>query len=94
MADDRATPSDYDQMLLLEDLESLAEEMDEVGVADIEEVRHWLATPASDIQAGVPPVADQVALKSILDLMEELEVQSRDELAARIRTMHEEMSWS
>ncbi len=84
---------EYDRMLLLEDLESLAEEMDEVGVRDLAEVRHWLATPRSDEQVGVPTVADEVALKSILDLMEELGITSRDELAARIHTMHESLDW-
>jgi hypothetical protein len=84
---------EYSEMLLLEDLESLAEEMDEIGVRDIDEVRRWLAVPRTDQQAGTPPVADEVALKSILDLMEELEVTSRDDLAARIRTMQETMDW-
>lgn len=84
---------DYNQMLLLEDLESLAEEMDEVGVRDVDAVRRWLAVPRSDEQVGVPTVADEAALKSILDLMEELGVQSRDDLAARIQTMHESLDW-
>ncbi len=84
---------EYDQMLLLEDLESLAEEMDEVGVRDVDAVRRWLATPRSDEQVGVPTVADEVALKAILDLMEELGVRSRDDLAARIQTLHESLDW-
>lgn len=93
MSNDDPPAGDYDQMLLLEDLESLAEEMDEVGVRDVDEVRRWLATPRRDEQVGVPSVADEVALKSILDLMEELEVRSRDDLAARIQTMHESLDW-
>jgi len=93
MAKGDQPPGEYDQLLLLEDLESLAEEMDEVGVRDVDEVRRWLALPQSDDQGGVPLVADRVALKSILDLMEELGVASRDDLAARIQTMHERLDW-
>lgn len=89
MSDAAQPPSEYDQLLLLEDLESLAEEMDEVGVRTLDEVRRWLTMPRTDAHLGVPAAADEVALKAILDLMEELEVTDRDSLAARIRTMHE-----
>ncbi|HMA34539.1 MAG TPA: hypothetical protein VKY74_08660 [Chloroflexia bacterium] len=94
MADKPTAADDYEQMLLLEDLESLAEEMDEVGVADIAEVRRWLAQPRTDAQLGVPSAADQAALQSILDRMDELAVTSRAALATRIRGLQEQMDWS
>lgn len=83
--------SEYEQMLLLEDLESLAEEMDEAGVADRAEVQRWLTQPRTDAALGVPSAADTAALKSILALMDELEVTDRAELAVRIRQMQEQL---
>src|SRR5438552_834934 len=94
MSDEQAAPSDYEQMLLLEDLESLAEEMDEIGVRDIGEVRRWLAQPRGAHALGVPPAADEAALKSILALMEALDVTDRAALAARIRQMQETLVWN
>ena len=98
MTDESAPPvpddDEYEQMLLLEDLESLAEEMDEVGVTDLAEVRRWLAVDATDAQAGVPGAADRAGLEAIARLMADLGVTSRAELATRIRTMQEQMDWS
>ena len=70
MTDDTGRPAapdddEYEQMLLLEDLESLAEEMDEVGVTDLAEVRRWLAVGAADAEAGVPGAADRAGLEAI-----------------------------
>jgi hypothetical protein len=91
----RAAPDDdeYAQMLLLEDLESLAEEMDEVGVTDVAEVRRWLSGDTTDPQAGVPGAADRAGLEAIARMMADLGVTSRAELATRIRTMQEQMDW-
>jgi hypothetical protein len=89
MSDD----SEYEQMLLLEDLESLAEEMDEIGVRDRAEVDRWLAEAAAGTP-GVPGAADAAALESIRTLMDDLGVMDRADLAARIRAMQEQMDWS
>ncbi len=85
--------SEYEKALLLEGMESLAEEMDEVGVAGSDEVMRWLATPRTDERLGVPSAADEVALKTILDMMEELGISTRAELANRIRALQEELDW-
>jgi hypothetical protein len=90
----RAAPDDeYAQMLLLEDLESLAEEMDEVGVTDLAEVQRWLSGDTIDPAAGVPGAADRAGLEAIVRLMADLGVTSRADLATRIRTMQEQMDW-
>jgi hypothetical protein len=99
MSDETGHPTapdddEYAQMLLLEDLESLAEEMDEVGVADLAEVRRWLAVDTTDVQAGVPGAADRAGLEAIARMMAELGVASRAELATRIRAMQEQMEWT
>ncbi|MGI8587856.1 MAG: hypothetical protein ACR2M0_09245 [Chloroflexia bacterium] len=85
--------SEYEKTLLLEDMESLAEEMDEIGVAGSYEVMRWLAVPRTDERLGVPGTADEVALKTILDMMEELGISTRAELANRIRALQEELDW-
>ena len=90
---DKQAGSEYERMLLLEDLESLAEEMDEIGVRNVEEVQRWLAQPRAAEVVGVPSAADEAALKSILTMMEELGISDRDTLATRIRQMQEEMAW-
>jgi hypothetical protein len=98
MTDESAPPvpddDEYAQMLLLEDLESLAEEMDEVGVTDMAEVRRWLAVATTDVQAGVPGAADRAGLEAIARMMADLGVTSRAELATRIRAMQEQMDWT
>lgn len=94
MTDETSNSEEYEQMLLLEDLESLAEEMDEVGVADVAEVKRWLAVSHQGGQEGIPGAADEAALRAILDLMEELEVSSRTELDGRIRALQEQMDWN
>jgi hypothetical protein len=38
-----AEPAEYDQMLLLERLESLEEEMEELGVASLDDLRRRIA---------------------------------------------------
>jgi hypothetical protein len=89
-----AAPDDeYAQMLLLEDLESLAEEMDEVGVTDLAAVRRWLSGDTTDPQAGVPGAADRAGLETIARMMADLGVTSRTDLATRIRAMQEQMEW-
>ena len=99
MPDESARPAapddgEYEQMLLLEDLESLAEEMDEVGVTDLAEVRRWLAVATADAQAGVPGAADRAGLEAIARLMADLGVTSRAALATRIRALHEQLDWT
>ncbi len=81
----------YERLLELEDLESLAEEMDEIGVQDVAEVRRWLAQPRDSRAVGAPPAADTAALRSILVLMEELGIGDRATLHDRIRTLHLEL---
>jgi hypothetical protein len=88
---DEPTPQEYEQMLLLEDLESLYEEMDEIGVADLEEVRRWLDPPASDRAGGTPSGADRAALTAIRRLMEEHQITTRAQLEERIATLHAEL---
>ena len=99
MSDDTGRPAapdgdEYEQMLLLEDLESLAEEMDEVGVSDLAEVQRWLSGDTTDPQAGVPGAADRAGLEAIVRLMADLGVTSRAELATRIRALQEQMDWT
>jgi len=99
MTDESARPAapdddEYEQMLLLEDLESLAEEMDEVGVTDLAEVRRWLSGDTTDPQAGVPGAADRAGLEAIARMMADLGVTSRTDLATRIRAMQEQMDWT
>ena len=56
MTDDpEADDAEYDQMLVLEDLESLAEEMDEVGVTDRDQARRWLRPPGGRPRPACPP---------------------------------------
>jgi hypothetical protein len=92
--DTEADDPEYDQMLALEDLESLAEEMDEVGVTDRDQARGWLRPPGGPAQAGVPSAADEAALRAILDMMEELGVTDRAQLDARIRALRDQMDWT
>ena len=95
MTDDpEADDAEYDQMLVLEGLESLAEEMDEVGVTDRDQVRRWLRPPGGPAQAGVPSAADEAALYAILGMMEDLGITNRAQLDARIRALREQMDWT
>lgn len=95
MTDDpEADDAEYDQMLVLEDLESLAEEMDEVGVTDRDQARRWLRPPGGPAQAGVPSAADEAALHAILGMMEDLGITNRAQLDARIRALREQMDWT
>ena len=88
-----AEPADgqYAQMLLLEDLESLREEMEEVGVRDREEVRRWLDAPPADRAAGTPSRAELAALRAILELMDEHGIPSLAVLESRIAALHADL---
>jgi len=88
---DEPTGAEYEQMLLLDDLESLREEMEEVGVADLEEVRRWLDMPAADRAHGTVGRADLAALRAIRELMEEHGITTRAQLEERIAELHAEL---
>ena len=88
---DEPTPEEYEQMMLLEDLESLHEEMEEIGVSDLAEVRRWLDLPAADRAGGAPSRADRAALQAIQQLMEEHGITTRAELEERIAALHAEL---
>ena len=81
----------YDRMLLLEDLESLREEMEELGVTNLAEVRRWLDVPPADRAHGVAPRADLVALRSIRALMDDHGITTLAELEERIAALHAEL---
>jgi hypothetical protein len=87
MTDDTEA-GEYDRMLLLEDLESLREEMEEVGVTNLEEVRRWLDAPAADRAHGSVPRADLVALRSIRELMEDHGITTLAQLEDEIAELH------
>jgi hypothetical protein len=78
-------------MLLLEDLESLREEMEEVGVTNLEEVRRWLDAPPADRAHGTIPHSDLVALRSIRQLMEEYGVSTLAQLEEQIAQLHADL---
>jgi hypothetical protein len=82
---------EYDRMLLLEDLESLREEMEEVGVTNLEEVRRWLDAPPADRAHGAIPRSDLVALRSIRQLMEEYGVSTLVQLEEQIAQLHADL---
>lgn len=88
---DEPTPEEYEQMMLLEDLESLYEEMEEIGVGDLAEVRRWLDMPAADRAGGAPSQADHAALRTIRQLMEEYGITTRAQLEERIAALHAEL---
>ena len=88
---DEPTPEEYEQMMLLEDLESLHEEMEEIGVGDLAEVRRWLDMPAADRTGGAPSQADRTALQTIRQLMEEYGITTRAQLEERIAALHAEL---
>src|SRR4051812_45226699 len=88
---DEPTGAEYEQMLLLDDLESLREEMEEVGVADLEEVRRWLDMPAADRAHGTVGRADLAALRAIRELMDEHGITTRAQLEERIAALHAEL---
>jgi hypothetical protein len=81
----------YDRMLLLEDLESLREEMEELGVTNLAEVRRWLDAPPADRVHGAVPRADLVALRSIRALMDDHSITTLAELEERIAELHAEL---
>jgi hypothetical protein len=91
--DDQPAPagSEYERMLLLDDLESLREEMEEVGVSDLEQVRRWLHPSASDRAGGTMAQADTVALRAILQQMEEYSITTQAQLEEEIATLHAEL---
>lgn len=88
---DETGPGDYDRMLLLEDLESLREEMEEVGVTNLEEVRRWLDAPHADRAHGTIPRADLVALRSIRTLLEEHAITTLVQLEEQIAELHADL---
>jgi hypothetical protein len=82
------TSSDYEGMLLLEGLESLREEMEEVGVTNLEEVRRWLDAPHADRAHSTIARADLVALRAIREGMEDYDVTTLAQLEERIAELH------
>ena len=88
---DESSGEEYEQMLLLEDLESLREEMEEIGVANLEEVRRWLDMPAADRAPGTIGRADLAALRAIRELMVEHGITTRAQLEERIAALHTEL---
>lgn len=87
MTDD-TDAGEYDQMMLLEDLESLREEMEEVGVTNLEEVRRWLGPPHTDRAHGVVARADVAALRAIREMMEEHGITTLAQLEEQVADLH------
>jgi hypothetical protein len=87
MSDETGT-GEYDRMLLLEDLESLREEMEEIGVSNLEEVRRWLDAPPTDRAHGTVARADLAALRSIRELMDEHGITTLAQLEDQIAELH------
>ena len=85
---DETRSGEYDRMLLLEDLESLREEMEEIGVTNLEEVRRWLDAPPADRAHGMVQRADLVALRAIRELMEDHGITTLAQLEAQIAELN------
>jgi hypothetical protein len=85
---DETRSGEYDRMLLLEDLESLREEMEEIGVTNLEEVRRWLDAPPADRAHGTVQRADLVALRAIRELMEDHGITTLAQLEEQIAELH------
>src|SRR4051794_39485258 len=83
----------YSATLLLEDLESLREQMDEAGVDNMDQVRRWLDQPLTDQAVGVPSAADRANLFAVFELMQELEISNRQQLDERIRQLQQDAFW-
>jgi len=88
---DEAEAGEYDRMLLLEDLESLREEMEEIGVTNLAEVRRWLDAPHADRAHGSIQRADLVALRAIRALMEDHGITTLAQLEDQIAALHAEL---
>ncbi len=67
----------YETMVLLDDLESLREQLEEIGVSS-----------RTEAEARLAAYPDEVAISEVLDLMEELGVEDLAALNARLTDLH------
>lgn len=70
----------YDQMVILDELESLREQMEEVRVSS-----------RTEAEARMAAYPDDTATQDVLDLLDELAVENLTDLNDRLNQMHVEM---
>ncbi|GEM_PF-1882010 len=67
----------YETMVLLDELESLREQLEEIGVSS-----------RTEAEARLAAYPDEAAISEVLDLMEELGVEDLAALNARLNDLH------